>query len=345
MYARHPISMISALSLGPMPELVQSEMGDRALQRIFHASGLTGDLLYSREGYIPQPALVLFFDAIAREAGKSWVLGPWVDAIQIGDYGLWGDWVLSAPTLREGLLRGSASIHLHGTNDTINLTTPGDGVAVFSYAFSAASTDGYGELAIGGAAAMVSYCRAYLGQDWRPDKINLNIPDLNRHDRDKLETYFGCRIGMSETTICLNFDEMHLDIPRTNRVAAVVTYEDIVRERCNTRPTTLAAQIRTMVHRNLSEGLTGIEGTARALDIGVRTLQQRLREEGESYRSILKSVRVERGKELLQQSKLTITDIAFELGYEHAPHFTRMFVEEVGMSPSRFAKLGAMAQR
>lgn len=336
MVSSNPISMISALSLGPMPALVQSEMGDKALQRIFRKSGLTGDLLYSRDGYIPQPALVRFFEATAREAGERWVLGPWVDAIQISDYGLWGDWVLSAPTLRDGLLRGCGSIQLHGTQDTLSLRLQ-NGKANFSYTFASATTRGYGELAVGGAAALVSYCRAYLSPNWRPDQINLNIPDLTRPDIERLETWFGCRIGKSETDIRLIFEKDLLDVrPRHWRPSAI-TFQDVVRDRFPFHPVTFTEQIREIVRRNLPSGMIGIEEVACAIGTSVRTLQHWLQTEGESYRSIVKAVRIERAKELLQGGDLSITSIAFELGYEHAPHFTRMFNEEVGVPPSRFA--------
>lgn len=331
----NPISMISALSLGPMPELVQREMGDKALNRVFHTSGLTGDLLYSRDGYIPQTALVRFFDAIARESGERWVLGPWVDAIQISDYGLWGDWVLSAPTLREGILRGSSSIQLHGTQDALSLRVRGDRVE-FSYTFASATTQGYSELAIGGAAALVSYCRAYLGPDWRPDQIDLNIPDLNRGDLERLETWFGCRIGISSATIRLALKNELLDIKRRNWQPKPITYQDVVRDRWSSRPVTFRDQIQAIVRRNLPSGMVGIEEVARAIGTSVRTLQHRLHIDGENYRSIVKEVRIERAKELLQCGDLSITSIAYELGYEHAPHFTRMFTAKVGVPPSRY---------
>jgi len=329
--------MISTLALGPIPELIQSEMGDKALRRVFRASGLTGDLLYMREGYIPEPALVRFFDEFAREAGERWVLGPWVRDIQISDYGLWGDWVLSASTLRDGLLRGCSSIHLHGTLDKLSLATR-DGLAEFSYAFAAAAKPGYGELAIGGAAALVSYCRAYVGPNWVPDQIDLNIPDLTRRDLNRLESWFGCRIGPSESVIRLTFDEGVLDRQRRHGAVTALTYEDVVRERSPCHPTTLASQVRSMVRLNLADNLTGIEDIARSLDLAVRTLQQRLGANGESYRDIVKAVRIERAQELLRDGMLSITEIGHELGYEHAPHFTRMFGAEVGMPPSAYAR-------
>lgn len=338
--SRRQIPMISALSLGPLPELVQSEMGERAMRRVFRASGLTGDLLFAREGYIPQPALVHFFDAFARQAGERWVLGPWIYAIQIRDYGLWGNWVLNAPTLKEGLLRGCRSIQFHGTLDKLTLTVR-NGMAEFCYLFAARDKSGYGELAIGGAAALVSYCREYLGPDWLPDRIDLDIPGLSRSDLDALEIHFGCRIGRADSGIRLVFAAHLLTTPRPRHVATALTYEDLVRERADSRPTTLESQVRSLVRRNLAEGLTGIEDAARSLDLAVRTLQQRLGVSGDSYRNIVKSVRLERARELMQEGALSITEIAFELGYEHPAHFSRMFINEVGVSPAKYAKLDA----
>ncbi|MEM7463102.1 MAG: AraC family transcriptional regulator ligand-binding domain-containing protein [Pseudomonadota bacterium] len=333
---RHPVSMISALSLGPMPQLVERELGGNALRRIFHASGLTTDLLVERTGYIPQPALVRFFAETARSAGERWILAPWISEIQIRDYGTWGDWVLSAETLEAALLRGMHAIHLHGTNDVLTLRKRKD-QAIYSYSFAEASTPGYDELAIGGAAALVNYCREYLGREWVPDRLELNISDLSHRDLETLACHFGCPVTKSENAIRLIFDAKLLNTNRRKAGTCCLTFEDIIRERMEGRPVTLADQVRSQVRRNLSDRLVRIDDTARSLDLATRTLQQRLHVEGESYRELVQSVRIGRAKELLRDNALSVTEVAFELGYEHVGHFTRMFATNVGMPPSVYA--------
>lgn len=329
-----PVSMISALSLGPLPQILKNEMGDGVLRRVFHASGLSTQLLGDRKGYIPETALVRFFSEFAREAGQEWVLGPWLYSVQFSDYGAWAEWVLSAPTLRAALKRASQSIGLHGNRDKLAITTIRD-TAYYSYTFAESMRRGYGELAIGGAAVLVSMCRVYLGEDWVPKQVHLNVADLSSRDISQLESWFDCPVTRSTHAIGIELDEHLLSTTRKPGKSAI-TYFDVAQERLGCRPTTLTEQVWYLAQSNLSDGLNSIDDIARALDMGVRRLQQRLQADGTSYRAILKSVRVARAQALLTEQNLTITEIAHELDYEHVAHFTRMFSTEMGMSPTQY---------
>lgn len=53
----------------------------------------------------------------------------------------------------------------------------------------------------------------------------------------------------------------------------------------------------------------------------------------------IKSVKVEQAKKLLQDSEVSIMEIADMLGYEYQNHFSRMFQNEVGMKPIIYRKM------
>lgn len=80
--------------------------------------------------------------------------------------------------------------------------------------------------------------------------------------------------------------------------------------------------------------ITG-EGLARQLNVSNRTLQRKLRENGESFRSLLKRIRIELAKRFLADSSYNITDIAFLLGYADASAFSRAYKAWFGVSPQR----------
>lgn len=52
----------------------------------------------------------------------------------------------------------------------------------------------------------------------------------------------------------------------------------------------------------------------------------------------LQSLRIERGKKLLLQSDYTISQIAYECGFEHPSHFTIAFKRETGQSPLQYKR-------
>ena len=54
----------------------------------------------------------------------------------------------------------------------------------------------------------------------------------------------------------------------------------------------------------------------------------------------LTSLRLDRAKQFLGRSSLSISQIALEVGFQSFSHFTQLFRKEVGLSPSEYRKKG-----
>jgi AraC-like DNA-binding protein len=52
----------------------------------------------------------------------------------------------------------------------------------------------------------------------------------------------------------------------------------------------------------------------------------------------IRSVRLQKAKELIQTSNKTISEIAYEVGFNDPSWFSRSFKEEFSVSPSDFSK-------
>jgi AraC-like DNA-binding protein len=92
----------------------------------------------------------------------------------------------------------------------------------------------------------------------------------------------------------------------------------------------------------LLEGQTDIDGMAALAGIGVQQLQRCLRREGLSYRDLLALIRSARAKALLRETDLSITEVAFALGYSDHANFTRAFNRWAGCSPVDFRRRVAL---
>ncbi len=57
---------------------------------------------------------------------------------------------------------------------------------------------------------------------------------------------------------------------------------------------------------------------------------------GSSNQLYIRSVRLQKARELLQSPSYNISDVAYAVGFSDPAYFSRVFVEEVGMSPSAF---------
>lgn len=77
----------------------------------------------------------------------------------------------------------------------------------------------------------------------------------------------------------------------------------------------------------------GIDAVAARLGMSRRTLQRRLEDEGESFRSLSNGTREKLARHYLKHSTLTSGEIAFLLGFEEPNSFFRAFHEWTGQTP------------
>ncbi len=73
-----------------------------------------------------------------------------------------------------------------------------------------------------------------------------------------------------------------------------------------------------------------------------RTLRRRLRDEGTGFREVLNETRFEISRQLLENTRLSITSIALALGCSEASAFSHAFLNWSGASPNEWRRKSAM---
>ena len=90
----------------------------------------------------------------------------------------------------------------------------------------------------------------------------------------------------------------------------------------------------------LDSGLPSVKYCADKLFISPNYLGDLLKKEtGKSAQEHIQLKTIEVAKEKIFDSEKSISEIAYELGFKHPQHFTRMFKKSVGVSPSEYRKL------
>ncbi len=94
--------------------------------------------------------------------------------------------------------------------------------------------------------------------------------------------------------------------------------------------------------RELRVHLTGrpteasLTTAARALGLSERTLQRRLAEQETSFEALVRDVRLERAEVRLAETDDPVTTIAIDLGFRTAQHFSTVFRQRTGETPSAY---------
>ena len=94
-------------------------------------------------------------------------------------------------------------------------------------------------------------------------------------------------------------------------------------------------RVEAQIYHHLKAGSPTPESIAQDLNMGTRTLQRLLKEDGTSFKEILKQLRQEHAKYMLDASE-PIAKVAFSLGYDDPGAFSKAFKAWFGLSPSDY---------
>ncbi len=100
----------------------------------------------------------------------------------------------------------------------------------------------------------------------------------------------------------------------------------------------VATKALAWLEKNLQEPLDP-EAAAQHVGVSASHLRKLMKQEtGKSLSQHLKTLRVERAKQLLMESPLNMNELAWRVGYTSAPHFCTVFKKEAGKTATEFAQ-------
>ncbi len=100
----------------------------------------------------------------------------------------------------------------------------------------------------------------------------------------------------------------------------------------------LLAELRRAIADSLPTGAPRLQAAARPLGMSERTLQRRLDERGLSFQQVVEEIRECLAREYVPRRDLSLTEVAFLLGYSELSAFGRAFRRWTGKTPRAFRK-------
>lgn len=169
--------------------------------------------------------------------------------------------------------------------------------------------------------------------------FSMNAPKhVERYDKLRdVTAFFGVS---SEPGITLQFSSELRDfkLPMQDKNALKVAEQRCQEKLHQTRSARGYSDWVSMTLREVGNGGPSLVEMARLLNLSPRTLNRYLQREGSSYRALAAQAQYEIACERLGTSLLSVTEIAYSLGYTDLSNFTRAFRQFAGCSPSDFRK-------
>ncbi len=314
-----------------------AEMADQgiAAEALLQGTGLRPKQLDDPQARISQQQKVTLFRNTKRLTAVPDV-GLRAGARQrLSDFGVYGYAVVSSKTFGDAVLLGIKHVRLAGPVLEKRFRIDGD-VAVF---------EAHDMLDLGDVlplatefwfASILKLCACVLEAPMPSRRLLLPYPRPGH--AAAYERMFGCPVSFDAGVMEWHFDAavLRAPCPNANPITAGICTQFCERM-FDSLPdeTDLSRSIRTACLNSRGEFPNADEMASR-LGLSVRTLHRRLAEQGQQYQRIVDDVRRSLAIEFLENTSLSVEEIAGRVGFSEASNFRKAFRKWTGHAPAHF---------
>lgn len=309
------------------------------IQPVFDELGIETDLLHLEDATISRPLLEQVMSACvarSREQHFPFVLGETFAFDYLPDI---GTFLATSPTLRDAARVFDWVRAL--INPLIDVQVEEDGDRARLVLHAAAERHGGGPVAVyfieSIFAAIIKFGRLLSGEVERFSRMRFRYPPPPY--ADAYQRYFRIPVAFAQPCNAIELPRAQLDaaldggIPALHGQAEVRVAQRLARL---TRRSGLIAAVEAQFAQHPQLLGLGIDQMARRLGLHARTLQRRLRDEGEAYADLQARVRYRLALRDLDDRRLDLETISERLGFSDRRSFTRAFTRWAGVTPSRY---------
>ena len=184
--------------------------------------------------------------------------------------------------------------------------------------------------------AIIQLCRFASDIDFAP----LSVAFV-RDERESLDTYvelLGCPVTTGADRVTLEFDRRQLEAPLPGLNLELAKANDSVVENylASLDSRKVTSEVRELLISLLPSGNSNQSRIAAKMNRSLSTLQRQLNQEGTSYQEIRDETRRRLATEYVRERKLSLSQIAYMLGFSDQSNFSRAFRRWTGVSPKDF---------
>jgi AraC-like DNA-binding protein len=308
----------------------------------FAEAGLGAEVPTDPEQPVPYREATALFAVCVRLTGEQDFALRAGMSLGLAALGLPGDLARNSPTVGDALRALSAHFRLHDQGGGVVLDVH-DGIASLMYLIHEPGAQAVDQIADFALAIACGLMRDLCGADWRPSLVRFAHREPS--DRAPYRDLFGSRLEFDSPADGLLFAASWLALPISNadprrlddlsRRAAGLERDDRI---------SWVQRLRATLRAGLAFRECAIEQVSAVIGIHRRTLERRLRDEGTTFTEQLDAARHDLAIQLLENTRLPMTEIADALDFSDPAVFSRAFRRWRGTTPSTWRAQRVSAQ-
>jgi AraC-like DNA-binding protein len=188
-------------------------------------------------------------------------------------------------------------------------------------------------------AEMVNGIRYVTGNaGWAPLEVRFShsrpSASMTRHD-----SFFAAKVsfGCARNELVLRRSDMQLPMLRADKLLAEFFEQhaqELLRQQGDTPDDVM--RVKAAILELMRGRVPRVEDIAAELGIGGRTLRRRLDDQGKSFKTLVDETRSELARHYLEQSRYSIQEIGYLLGFSESSTFYRAFKRWTNQAPQQF---------
>lgn len=238
----------------------------------------------------------------------------------------------SSATLDRALHRFSRYCRLVSDATTAVLTEHGDQVTL-EFFFDTGNSPLVFQTIDTVVASVLAYSRWICGEKLVPMAVEFRHPRPSR--ADAYGAFFQAPVRYDAARTCIVFGKADLERPilaADEELASMLDRlaHEYLERRMSGR---MAVRVRDLMIANFAQGSVSKAEIAHTLNLTERTLLRRLKAEGTTFADVLNDVRQELAFQYLRRPGMTVSEVAYLLGFSDENTFSRAFKRMTGRRP------------
>lgn len=298
---------------------------------IYTAAGVAPEVFGHPDNALPMAHLGRLAQLSAESTGREDFGLLVAEGTSASNLGLLGFLVKQAPDVRTALK--DITRYLHHTDHAAvpSFAIQGE-EALVGYSIIEPKVPAADIICDGAIAIYRNILKGLCGPQWEP--MEVRISRRRPAHPARYERYFGVPVLFDTEATTLTFDARWLEMPLPHADAAL---RQLLQEQIDLLEAEEAGHLSEQVRRLLRTSLLtrggSIDDIAGLLRLSRRTLSRRLDQEGTTFRQLTDEIRFEVARQFIENTTMSMTQIALAMKYSETSAFSRAFRQWSGLAP------------